>query len=298
MLIFNATVLNKEYKSIVGIVTCNSSTYIQECIMFNYLIGFDKIVVVLDRCDDDTWDKIQKLPDEVLERVDAFHNSPHSLDAGFQHRAYQHIYDKYIGKAEWMAMFDDDEYLYDSQKRKINDMLDTVADDVGQINVPWIKFTHSKQILPATPDVTRLRHFTHCDHSSPVIEKKVIARLDFIKTTQRPNICGGWNHCHWVDASGRIVTFDGKNSPQGLVYPSCMRINSPEETNTCLAHYIHCSMEDYVRKYRKWVREKNSAKAKMEWGWNQFISEESRSTIDTRMDIYTEELIELLKKCK
>lgn len=287
--------MDKEYKSIVGIVTCNSSTYIQECIAFNYIIGFDKIIVVLDRCDDDTWDKIQELPDEVLKRVDVFHNSPHSSNAGFQHRAYQHIYDKYKRKAEWLALFDDDEYFYDSKRRKINDMLDAVANDVGQINLPWIKFTHSKQILRATPDVTRLIHFTHCDHSRSLIEKKVVVRLDFIQTT---NECGGWYHCHWVDASGRIVTFDGKESSHNLLYPTCMRINSPQQTNTCLAHYIHCSMEDYVRKYRKWVREKGSVNSRMEWGWNQFISEESSSTIDTRMDIYAEELIELLKKCK
>jgi hypothetical protein len=287
--------MSKQYKSIVGMATCNSSTYIQECIAFNYLIGFDKIVVVLDRCDDDTEEKIQKLPDEVLQRVDVFHNSPHRPDVGYQHRVYQHIYDKYKGKAEWMAMFDDDEYFYDFRKRKINDMLDTVADDVGQINLPWIKFTHSKQLLPAPPDITRLRHFTHCDHSSPIIEKKVIARLDFIQTTPKD---GGWNHSHWVEASGRTVTFDGKESPQDPMYPTCMRINSREQTNTCLAHYTHCSMEDYVRKYRKWAREKKSANARMEWGWNQFLSEESRSTVDNRMDIYADELIELLKKCK
>ena len=290
--------MNKEYKSIVGMATCNSSTYIQECIAYNYLVGFDKIVVVLDRCDDDTLDKIHKLPDIVLERVDVFENSPHRPNTGYQHRAYQHIYDKYIGKAEWLAMFDDDEYFYDSRKRKINDMLDTVANDVGQINLPWIKFTHSKQILPATPDITRLRHFIHCDHSSPIIEKKVIARLDFIEINQTRDIFGGWNHIHWVEASGQVVTFDGKESPQNPLYPTCMHINSLEQTNTCLAHYIHCSMEDYVKKYRKWVREKKSAKAKMEWGWNQFIIEEAQSTVDTRMDIYAEELIELLKKCK
>ena len=287
--------MKKEYKSIVGMATCNSATYIQECIAFNYIVGFDKIVVVLDRCDDDTKDKIYKLPDEVLERVDVFDNSPYRPDAGYQGKAYQHIYDKYKGKAEWLAMFDDDEYLYDSQRRKINDMLDTVAEDVGYIDLPWIKFTNSKQILPATPDVTRLRHFTHCDRSNPNVEKKIIVRLDAIHNT---NDFGGWFHAHWADVSGRIVTFDGKPSPHNPLLPTCMRIVSREQTNTCLAHYIHCSMEDYVKKYRKWVREKASVHARMEWGWNQFIFEEKRSTIDTRMEIYAEELIELLKKCK
>lgn len=287
--------MSKEFKSIIGIVTCNSSTYIQECIAFNYITGFDKIVVVLDRCDDDTENKIQKLPDEVLQRVDVFHNSPHRPDAGYQNRAYQHIYDKYKGKAEWMAMFDDDEYFYDSQKRIINNMLDTIADDVGQIDVPWIKFTHSKQLLPATPDITRLRHFTHCDHSNLYVFKKVIVRLDSIQTTSD---YGGWFHAHYADASGRKVTFDGKESPHQPLDPYRMRINGLKQTNICLAHYIHCSMEDYVRKYQKWVREKNSINAKMEWGWNQFIVEESRSTVDIRMDIYAEELIEILKKCK
>ena len=51
--------MTRKYKSAVGVVTCNSSKYIQEWCCFQYLTGFDKIIIVLDRCDDDTHDKIR-----------------------------------------------------------------------------------------------------------------------------------------------------------------------------------------------------------------------------------------------
>ena len=276
-------------KSAVGVVTCNPAKYIQEWCCFQYLTGFDKIIVCLDACDDDTFAKIQKLPDKVLERIDVFENSPHRPDVGFQHRGYQHILDRYQGKVEWLAMFDDDEYLYDSQKRKINEMLLAIPDDVSQIALPWIKFTHSKQVLSAPPEITRLRHFT-CKEYHRQIECKVIVRLDHIVTNDVP---GGWYYCHSANVSSRTVTFDGKECE--LQVNHC--IMSPEHYDTCLAHYIHGSMEDFVIKYRKWKREEERVHIKLKRSFDDIAKSDS-SDVDNRMDIYLDELKEVLSQCK
>jgi len=275
------------YKSAVGVITCNSATYIQEWIVFQYLTGFDKIIVCLDECDDDTFVKIQGLPDEVLERVDVFENSPHTKCVGFQHRGYQHIYDRYKGRVEWLAMFDDDEYLYDSQKRTINEMLASIPDDAAQVAIPWIKFTHSKQVLSAPPDVTRLRHFTHKERHRR-IECKVVVRLDRIVTNAVP---GGWYHCHRAEVSGKTVTFDGKEST--ILGTAII----PEHYDTCLAHYIHGSMEDWVEKYRKWKRENERLDLRIQRSFDDIAKSESNE-VDNRMDIYVDELKEVLSQCK
>jgi hypothetical protein len=277
-------------QSAVGVVTCNSATYIQEWIAFQYLTGFDKIIVCLDECDDDTAVKIQRLPEEVLERVDVFENSPHTTSVGFQHRGYQHIFDRYEGKVEWLAMFDDDEYLYDSQKQTINKMLSEISGDVSQIALPWIKFTHSQQVLSAPPDVTRLRHFTHKEHHFQ-IECKVIVRLDHIITNGFP---GDWYRCHSAEVYGKTVTFDGKEC-ELLGANKCQMI--PEHYDTCLAHYVHGAMEDFVIKYRKWKRERERLNLQVGFGFDSIAKNES-DTKDNRMEIYADELKEILLRCK
>ena len=277
------------YKSAIGIITRNSSKYIQECIAFNYLIGFDKIIIGLDNCDDDTYCKIQKLPKAILTKVDIFDNGEHRPDLGFQHKGYQTIYDRYKDKVEWLAMFDDDEYFYDSKRRKINDLLIDVASDVGQIVLPWLKFNHNKQVLSALPNVTRLAHFTMREHH-PQIECKTIIRLNNVVTQGNP---GDWYYCHSAEVFGKTMTFDGKEC--NLFNAKCQMI--PEHYDTCLVHYITGSMEDFIIKYKNWVRENALLNKTTSWSFDSLM-QNGGDVVDTRMSIYADELKELLKLCK
>jgi len=278
--------------SAVGIVTCNSEKYIQEVICHNYLVGFDKIIICLDQCDDDTPGAIQKLPDKVLEKVDVFFNSPHRDDVGFQHRGYQTIYDKYKGKVEWLAMFDDDEYFYDKRKRQINTMLAAIPGDVGQICLPWLVFTHNKQVLSAPLEITRLKYFTHKD-TRPLGEFKSIVRLSNIITNDIPS---SWYHIRHADVNGRSIMFDGNNCQQE---GNILRLNNvkSEHLDTCLVHYMHGSMEDFVIRHRKWKRERIAMRQS---NWNTFDSFVSSNVgiEDLRMSLYADELIKLLGQCK
>ena len=284
------------FKSAVGAVICNCETYIQEWCCFQHLTGFDRIYICLDRCTDNTFNKIDGLPYEVREKMDVFMNSPHIDGCGFQYRGMQHIYDRCKGEVEWLAMFDDDEYLFDHKQRKINDLLEDIPGDVGQVLLPWIKFTHSNQMLSATPDITRLKHFTIKENHQRV-ECKAIVRLDNIVFN---DIKAGWYHCHYADVSGREVTFDGKD---------CSRIENPcqivaEHFDTCLAHYVHGAMEDYVNKHKKWRGEKLGYTIPLpveqvaQTVKNFVIAATHNNTEDTRMSVYADELIQLLSQCK
>ena len=276
------------YKSAVGMATCNSGKYIQEVLCHNYLVGFDKIIVVLDQCDDDTHGKIQKLPDEVLAKIDVLDNGPARADCGYQHRAYQTIYDQYKGKVEWLAMFDDDEYFYDSQKRRVNEMLETIPADASQVMVPWIRFSHNNQVLSAPSDITRLAYFTmREDHH--ILEAKAFIRLDHVVTS---GITADWYRVHSAKVSGKTVTFDGKEC--SLI--GCTQM-IPEHYDTCLSHYITGSMEDWVIKYRKWKRENETACKPLDRSFNCF-AKSNGNIEDTRMSIYVDELKELLLQCK
>jgi hypothetical protein len=70
-----------------------------------------------------------------------------------------------------------------------------------------------------------------------------------------------------------------------------------EHYDTCLAHYITGSMEDWVIKYRKWKRENEVLGKPLDRSFDDFAK--SNGTIqDTRMSIYADELKELLSQCK
>jgi hypothetical protein len=273
--------------SAVGMITRNASQYIQELIAHHYLVGFDRIIIGLDQCDDGTSEKIQQLPSKILAKVDVFDNGPPRLDYGFQHRGYQTIYDRSKDQIEWLAMFDDDEYFYDSKRRPINYLLQDLPRDVSQIALPWVTFTHSKQVLSAPPEVTRLAHFTTRESHRQHVACKTIVRLKHVVTNAIP---GGWYHCHSAEVSGKTITFDGKDCPL-FGTPPCQM--GPEHYNTCLAHYVTGSMEDWVIKYRKWKRENEFVGKKLDRSFDHFMC--SDGTIeDNRMSIYVEELRRLL----
>jgi len=282
----------KKYKSAVGAVICNCEKYIQEWCCFQYLTGFDKIIICLDRCTDDTFNKIQGLPYEVLSKVDVFSNGAPRPDIGFQHRGYQSIYDKYKNDVEWLALFDDDEYLYDSRQRPINDILSDIPSDVGQLALTWIKYTHSGQMLSAPPTVTRLAHFLDCVKDYPLSAIKVIARVDSINNNSVP---GSWYRCHSVDACGRIIDTTGKD-----VCANEHKIQTTDEQfDTCIAHYIHGAMEDWVIKYKKWKIEHdyvNFPNCTVTYAWKAMMNTDG--TPDARMLIYVDRLKELLACCK
>lgn len=283
--------MKKEYKSAVGAVICNCETYIQEWCCFQYLTGFDRIIICLDRCTDNTRELINVLPSRIRERIDFFDNSPHDPGEGFQYRGYRHIYERYHDRVEWLAMFDDDEYLYDSRGRKVNEMLDDISDDVSQIVIPWLNFTHSGQILSATPDVTRLRHFPKRLHRNPVCCKAVV-RLDDIIHNEVPS---GWYHCHYADVRGKETLFDGRYSTRLKAVPTMM---VAEHFDTALAHYVDGAMDDWLKKYKKWKIAQDAIGKPIEWEKHDYRRFDDRHMEDTRMDRYADELVELLKECK
>jgi hypothetical protein len=71
----------------------------------------------------------------------------------------------------------------------------------------------------------------------------------------------------------------------------------PEHYDTCLAHYVTGSMEDFVIKYRKWKREKEFVNLPLEWSFDT-LAKGDGDIEDTRMSIYADELKELLSQCK
>ena len=248
--------------SCLAIVVRHEEKYIQECICYNYILGWDAIVVVIhrdptDNHPDRTEELIHELPKHILDKVIVKHleyTQGNHITRSHQNVAYQEIiYPLVKDKFEWLAMFDVNEYLYDSEKWKISKILNSILDNVGQVILTSLTFGHNNQIISAPLIETRLRWFNkRCSQ----INHKSIIRIDSIINPDK------WNDYH----------LDG---------------------NPCLIHYESGAMEDWVN--RQYKLENQDIEYKPDYDC--FIGNFTAGIKDDRMLIYSNELDTLLRHC-
>ena len=278
----------KPMTSVVAIATRDSARYIQELICHNFLVGFDRICIGLDHLTTDkTLEKIQALPSQVLEKVAVSINESTDQVCVWQGQWYSKIARKYHGFAEWLATFDDDEYFYDSQRRSINTILTSLPTTTGCALVPWLVFGHSDHVLSPPDDVTRLEYFTSV--YDPLLlreEYKAIVRLDSINLND-------WYGIHFHRHTGDATTLNNE--------PVLNRGDWDAEIvnyDTCLAHYMCGSMEDYVVRCKKWLDRFPGKPQANAGGVQYFIERFTMPGTDTRMLCYVTELKQLLVQCR
>ena len=278
----------KPLTSVVAITTRDSARYIQELICHNFLVGFDRICIGLDHLTTDkTLEKIQALPSQVLEKVMVSINESTDQVCVWQGQWYSSIAKEYHSTADWLATFDDDEYFYDSRHRSINSILTSLPMTTGCALIPWLVFGHSDHILSPPDDITRLEYFTSVYDPPPLCEEyKAIVRLDSINIDD-------WYGVHFHRHRGDATTLNNE--------PVLNREHWDAEIvnyDTCLAHYMCGSMEDYIVRCKKWL-ERFPGKPQANAGGVKFFIERFNMTgNDTRMSRYVADLKELLSQCK
>jgi len=278
----------KQFTSVVAIATRDSARYIQELICHNFLAGFDHICIGLDhRTADDTLAKIEALPVQVLAKVTVSLNQSSGGNCAFQGEWYSNLAKEYSSKAEWLATFDDDEYFYDSQHRSINTILNSLPATTGCALIPWLVFGHSDHILSPPNGTTRLEYFTSVYDPLPLREEyKSIVRLSSVNLND-------WYGIHFHRHTGDATTLN--NEPVMNREHWDAEIGNYE---TCLAHYMCGSMEDYVVRCKKWQDRFPGKPQAAAGGVKYFMERFNMTGNDTRMSIYVAELRELLAQCK
>jgi hypothetical protein len=290
-------------KSAVGICARHEHKYIQECLCFNYLQGWDRIVVCIHHQPDDpepdfTRSKIEQLPKAVLEKITVI-DVVGEPGWGPQHKAY-HLILQLVSDYEWLGMFDVDEYLCDSQHRNINDMLSSIPEDAGQIIVPWVEFGHNNRVLSATPEETRLSVFTkRADLCSRPNFKSIVRPRYIVQNPNQYAPSNYWYYCHFARVCKRHVNFQGEDVlPPDWWFDGedCGQFWNMKKDTTCfdpcLVHYFTGSMEDWViRLKRTRFYDYRNLDAKDFIGFTANVE-------DTRMSIYVDELRGLLAKIK
>jgi hypothetical protein len=292
-----------KWLSAVGLVTNNSANYIREWIAHQYIVGFDKIIVMLDKPTDDTYEQIQRLPHYVLDKVDIHSNPPsHERGIAFQSAGYQKIYNLYKDRVEWLAMFDDDEYFYDHKKRSINELLQNIPEDVSQVVLPWILFGHNNRATPPTFPTTRFEWFQKVFTQEEIhqwfnpFETKSIVRLSDIvtKTTLDDVWDNDWYHTHSAIVKNRSTTFDGNDCKWNTRWSS---ETAHAHYDTCLAHYCVGSMEEFALRCKRWlISGMRHRRRKTKWVPERF-PQSVGTIVDARMMLYVDELKKIMSEC-
>jgi hypothetical protein len=278
----------KPFTSVVAITTRDSARYIQELVCHNFLVGFDRICIGLDHLTtDNTLAKLESLPSQVLEKVVISVNKSSGKICEWQGQWYKSIAREYHGVAEWLATFDDDEYFYDVQHRSINTILNSLPTTTGNALIPWLVFGHSNHILSPPDGITRLESFTSV-YDPPHLreEYKSIVRFDNINLDN-------WYGIHFHRHTGNATTLNNEPVLNREAWDADI-VNH----DTCLAHYMCGSMEDYVVRCKKWLDRFPGKPQASAGGVKYFVERFHMTGKDTRMSSYVPELKQLLAQCK
>jgi hypothetical protein len=282
-------------KSVVVTVARQEATYIQEWIAYQYLVGFDKIIVMLHKYQnesDETFDAIQRLPDYILEKVivdSANTDNISSVETPIYQRVgmYKAFKTHVKGKFQWMAMFDVDEYLYDSQKRSVAEIFNTLP-DAGQIVLPWLVYGHSNRVQSVRYPETRLSAFTYRQPLKKFTGYKSIVRVDSIVEG-----CA-WYHSHFAKINGNTTAINGDKIHDTPVTEwkqiQWALHNRSVNYDTCLVHYRSGSMEDWVGRHKRRPLTVHNT----EHDVARFMTH-SFADFDDRMMQYNEELKDILQ---
>lgn len=191
----------------------NEARYLAEWIEYHLLIGVERIVIYDNGSEDDIGAVCA--PYRQVELI----AWPTRIEQ--QKRAYQDYLSRHAASADWTAFIDADEFICYRGPGDLSAYLDTVAQDVGGLELPWVIFGcngHARR-----PPGLVLENYTRAHRVAPQQNVKTICRPVHVR-------------------AGAIAT------PHRFPYqpPAQARITPVGEL--CIFHYMLRSREDVAAK--------------------------------------------------
>lgn len=233
------------------LITRLSNKYLREWVCHYKSIGFDKIYIYdnnrpgEDICSDEISDYIDNGFVEVID----FSNAGGRV----QEKAYQDCYDSHNEEYDWMAFFDDDEYLMLNVCDNIKDFLSMdIFNEKYIVSFPMVNFSDNEIII--NNKKTRLDVYTK------VLDKENLCFLAFYKSITR---CGLNANFLKTDIGDGIIYEENCHVPliDNKLFERCVDCdgNVPEKDiraqfptkNAYLKHIPTGSIDDYINGKRK-----------------------------------------------
>lgn len=132
----------------------NAERYVQEWLCFHKVVGVEKFVVMLHKCDDGTEDRIKELSFSSDIHV---HHITDKRNIATQMGTYQWIVRNYWRTTEWMLFIDYDEYFYPTIEDDLKPILQQYEDFSG-VAAFWHHFGHNNHFR--RPEGLRMEIYT------------------------------------------------------------------------------------------------------------------------------------------
>ncbi|MDR1269627.1 MAG: glycosyltransferase family 2 protein, partial [Planctomycetaceae bacterium] len=217
-----------------GAVICNQAHYIEEWLTFHRLVGFERFIIALHRCSDETLSRIKSLP---------FSGNIITLELlGDEQFVQLGVYTKMVQEfgttTRWFAFFDADEFMFPCQTDDMRSFM-TEFESYGGLAVHNLEFGASNQVLK--PDGLSIETFIyrasdHCyaHHSTKsIVDPKQVIR--FLSP-------------HLAETVRGLVTEDHVSCDLSGIW----RLEKePVFSRVRYNHYHTRSMEDWVERYRR-----------------------------------------------
>lgn len=212
--------------------------YAVEFVDFYSKLGVDKFYIYDNNYDGEEWfeEVLQSYIDEGLVEIINFRNQ-----SICQLKAYQHCYDNYGDKYDWVCFFDFDEYLLIDDSKSLKDLLNLeIYKNYDVLHINELIYGDSEKIF--YENIPLVERFT-----------QPVQPIDYKKTFNFPENChvksivrGGlesvkWNSTpHTPSNSLKCCNSNGEpcDSRSPFVIPYCHK-------NVCLRHYKTKTIEEY-----------------------------------------------------
>jgi hypothetical protein len=130
----------------LGAIVRDQAHYVKEWLTFYYVIGVERMVIVLHQCRDDTEQQIRSLPffstHIKLYRVNVSSSDTSPVQVG----TYKRIFAEWGPSTEWLMIADADEFYFGT----VEDHLPTVLgryEDYGGLAANWVMFGPDGHVL-------------------------------------------------------------------------------------------------------------------------------------------------------
>ena len=269
--------MSKKNYLTLGAIVRNEAHYVREWLAHYRVVGFEKFVIVLHRCSDDTERQIRSLPFAADITIE------HCGTSAPQVGCYNKLCNDYKSKTEWMAFLDADEFLFCPDGRNVCEFLDEFK-KYGALIVHNFEFGSSGHVVrPSGPAISSFVHRAPNNYWMHDNFKSIVRLSEFERyvSPHLAHVKGGV-----VREDHRILSYDDIHYACGLKkgIPSISRFIRYN-------HYYVRSMEDFVARC---YRGDASQSVVPDLNCKQFENRDHKAVLDFTIQRYEKSILTLL----
>jgi hypothetical protein len=163
----------KRLSTAILCIARNEQPYLTEWIEHHLKLGFDSIYLVsTDECYQDIIDYFDT--SEFKSKVSLYHFN--QFERGWQISCYNNFFPKV--KEDWLMVLDIDEFLHLGKHENVQCFLNSMDDEISQIQLPWLNLVSQNYFQDKTVDILGSPQGYASDHVKSLVRCKDVAGIN------------------------------------------------------------------------------------------------------------------------